>query len=249
MKGTKELQELLNSFGYDAGNPDDNYGKRTTAAVKAFQTRNGLHVDGLAGPLTWKALLGNPKPAFDGPAPDRSIQVAPPVATIVRGPLTWPRQVDVARVFGAPGNPKCTAGTVKLPIAFRLAWDLDTKVNSFRCHELVAASMTRIFNRAVDHYGESAYRRLRLDLFGGCYNLRQMRGGSAWSMHSFGIAVDLDPERNALKSGRVATASAPAATFARPEYVPFWEIVESEGAISLGRERDFDWMHFQFARL
>ena len=29
----------------------------------------------------------------------------------------------------------------------------------------------------------------------------------------------------------------------------FWEIVESEGWTSLGRARDFDWMHFQAPRL
>ena len=70
-----------------------------------------------------------------------------------------------------------------------------------------------------------------------------MRGAKTWSMHAYGIAVDLDPERNQLKWGRDK------AVFARPEYVPFWNIVESEGATSLGRARNYDWMHFQFANL
>ena len=33
------------------------------------------------------------------------------------------------------------------------------------------------------------------------------------------------------------------------EYAAFWQFVEAEGAVSLGRARDYDWMHFQFATL
>ena len=70
-----------------------------------------------------------------------------------------------------------------------------------------------------------------------------MRGGSSWSMHSWGIAVDIDPDRNQLNMNRKE------ATLAKPVYDKFWQFVYDEGAISLGIERDYDWMHFQFARL
>jgi hypothetical protein len=36
--------------------PDGKFGRRTEAAVKAFQRSNGLVADGRAGPRTWKAL-------------------------------------------------------------------------------------------------------------------------------------------------------------------------------------------------
>lgn len=55
----KELQELLNAAGYDCGNADGIYGKKTVAAVKALQSDHGLTVDGIAGPETI-ALLKNP---------------------------------------------------------------------------------------------------------------------------------------------------------------------------------------------
>jgi hypothetical protein len=80
-------------------------------------------------------------------------------------------------------------------------------------------------------------------LFGGCLNVRRMRGGSAWSMHSWGIAFDFDPDRNQLRWGRDRAA------FAKPEYNKWFELWEEEGAVSLGRVRNFDWMHVQFARL
>lgn len=155
----------------------------------------------------------------------------------------WPRQADVRAFFGEPGSTQATAGMVDLPFKMRIAWDISQTITRFRCHAKVEKPLERIFAATLAHYGQAKIRELRLDLFGGCYNLRQMRGGSAWSMHSWGIAVDLDPERNQLKWGRDRAA------FARPDYVKFWEIVEAEGAVSLGRAKNYDWMHLQFARV
>jgi len=71
-----------------------------------------------------------------------------------------------------------------------------------------------------------------------------MRGSSTkWSIHSWGAAIDLDPNKNALKM------TDKEATFAKPDYRDFWKIVESEGWVSLGRARNYDWMHFQAANL
>lgn len=157
--------------------------------------------------------------------------------------MNWPTQGQVRTVFGEPGGPACTAGMVELAYPMRVAWDTKTAIRRFRCHTLVEKPLERIFAATLAHYGQAEITRLGLDLFGGCYNFRPMRGGKAWSMHSWGIAVDLDPARNQLRWGRDR------AVFARPEYEPFWRIVEGEGAVSLGRARDMDWMHLQFARL
>jgi hypothetical protein len=125
----------------------------------------------------------------------------------------------------------------------RIAWNLRQKVNSTLCHEQVADSAARVFNRVLDHYGEVKIVDLHLDLFGGCYNKRPIRGGSRWSLHSWGIAFDFDPSRNRLRWGRDRAA------FAKPEYKAWWQIWEEEGWLSLGRERNFDWMHVQTAKL
>ncbi len=70
-----------------------------------------------------------------------------------------------------------------------------------------------------------------------------MRGGQSYSMHSWGIAIDFDPERNQLKWGR------PRARLSHSDAAPFWDAWEAEGWVSLGRARNFDWMHVQAARL
>lgn len=53
----KDVQALLNNvWGYDCGNVDGIFGKKTLAAVKAFQQDNGLTPDGIVGLNTWAVL-------------------------------------------------------------------------------------------------------------------------------------------------------------------------------------------------
>ena len=50
------LQGFLICKGYDTGGFDGIFGARTTSSVRAFQSRNGLVVDGIAGKKTFWAL-------------------------------------------------------------------------------------------------------------------------------------------------------------------------------------------------
>ena len=52
----RTLQTKLNNWGYDAGTVDGIFGSNTLAAVKRFQQRNGLAVDGIVGAKTADAL-------------------------------------------------------------------------------------------------------------------------------------------------------------------------------------------------
>ena len=52
----KQIQTKLKRWGYYNGNVDGIYGSQTLAAVKSFQRKNGLTVDGIAGPKTLKAM-------------------------------------------------------------------------------------------------------------------------------------------------------------------------------------------------
>ena len=52
----KEIQTKLKNWGYYSGAIDGVYGSRTEAAVRHFQEKNGLSVDGKAGPKTLAAL-------------------------------------------------------------------------------------------------------------------------------------------------------------------------------------------------
>ena len=52
----KQIQTKLKRWGYYSGNVDGIYGSQTQAAVRWFQSKNGLTVDGIAGPNTLKAM-------------------------------------------------------------------------------------------------------------------------------------------------------------------------------------------------
>lgn len=130
---------------------------------------------------------------------------------------------------------------INLPYPMRLAWDTDTTVSTIMCHKLIADRLTSVFNELMVEYGYNKIKELGIDLFGGCFNYRRMRNGSAWSMHAWGIAIDLDPARNTLKE------TSKTARFARPEYKPMINIFYKHGFISLGIEKNRDWMHFESA--
>ncbi len=51
-----KIQQRLLSWGYYKGDVDGIYGSATVAAVKKFQQKNGLRVDGIAGAETLSAL-------------------------------------------------------------------------------------------------------------------------------------------------------------------------------------------------
>lgn len=51
------LQELLIYRNFSPGPVDGDFGPKTEAAVRAFQTNRGLEVDGLVGKFTWEELL------------------------------------------------------------------------------------------------------------------------------------------------------------------------------------------------
>lgn len=194
-------------------------------------------IDGLWGPQTDYAVdaLATIHRTGKPPAPWRD------QASLETNPNGWPREAELAQALGAPTR-KPPLVVVPCPWPLALAWDLNTCPTGIGCHERVADSLARVLDKVHDHYGPERLRALGLHRYGGCYNKRRKRGGTAWSTHAWGIAIDWDPAHNKLKWGRDR------AHLAAPDYDTWWRLWEEEGWVSLGRTRNFDWMHVQAAK-
>lgn len=211
----KKIQRLLKVHGFDPGPVDGKWGPRTEGAYRDFFTQGKVDLDELEAQATRKQV--------------RRI-----------GGREWPHQREMIAFYGQPGTNLVRA---KFPIAMRIAWAPEKRVRVFTCHQLCKDAFEKIFEEAIRHYGEKEFRRLNLDMYGGCYNKRRIRGGRSWSTHAFGAAMDIWPNRNGM------WVRAPKAPLSRPEYEAWWNIVEAQGAVSLGRTIGRDWCHFQFAKL
>ncbi len=55
----KEVQKRLNNLGYDCGKADGIIGKKTKAAIKAFEKDNDLKADGLLDKTTYDLLMAS----------------------------------------------------------------------------------------------------------------------------------------------------------------------------------------------
>lgn len=234
------LQSRLTAHGFACGPIDGVLGDLTTKAIRAFEASRGLPQNGTADAKVIELLRQTSSaisPRVAAAIPNRDVPAPTPV-----GPVSspFPRQAGVPVFYGAVGTNQTT---IELPYDMAIAWDRGTRVKRMTLHKLVAPSALAVLQAVAALYSAEERRALGLDVFGGSLNVRRMRGGSAYSMHSWGIAIDFDPERNGLST------HAPAARLSHSDARPFWQAWEAAGWLSLGRARDFDWMHVQAARL
>lgn len=92
----RQLQNELNKRGYSL-DQDGIFGKKTRAAVRNYQKKNGLTmVDGIAGDETWGSLLSAPT-AAEQAAQAAAAEAAAPRAEVTAG--TARRLQDLERGY------------------------------------------------------------------------------------------------------------------------------------------------------
>lgn len=154
---------------------DEDYGPKTKEAVRQFQIKNKLKPeDGIVGPITWNAMFG---------------EKIPEITKVIY-------QSQLTSMFGTPRDPApylVVFSLEEFKPHFGAVKDFTGKLWSFRIygHKLMEAPLKQAFKNLVDRgYAKE------LKTFDGCTNVRPKTGGSGWSVHAWGLAVDLNAAEN-----------------------------------------------------
>ncbi len=188
------------------------------AKIQAIQRAVGVIADGIIGSQTLSALM-------KALGIKESVPSLPTVAQVRSN----------KSIYGKAGKVPLKQIVPPYPLYYGGA-----RVKTITVHVLIADKVLTALKKVLDHYGLARIKELGLDQYDGCYNNRNVRGGSSTSMHAYAIALDFLAEKNGFKTKTKDAA------FARPEYAAWWAAWESVGARSFGKANGYDWMHLEF---
>jgi len=173
----KQIQKQLKELGFYDHTVNGQFGIKTHRSVYNFQEKAGLHVDGVVGPITWKAM---------------GLEV--PVPSELKVP---DGRVDLYDTFGDPlesGYWKEYGAFCETPpeMDHCFVYEFAGK-HGFWCNRFLIEKFQKVYV-AIVRVGLTD----EVKTFGGCYNVRKIRGGDKLSTHSWGIAVDLNVAENMM---------------------------------------------------
>lgn len=190
----------------------------TTEKIKDIQSRIGTVVDGVWGPQSAAACRRHLRALMPDPNP-------------------WPsdNEVDLTRFFGKAGD---ESNLVSFEFPFPMYYE-GKRVLRGRCHHKVKDSLLRVLGEIGMRWAGNRGVLEEAEDYGGIYNFRKMRGGSSISRHSWGIAIDLDPDDNGNHVPWPQQADMP---------LEIMEAFAREGWLSAGAFWGRDAMHHQATR-
>jgi hypothetical protein len=145
----------------------------------------------------------------------------------------WPNsdQASLRAFFGEPGT---EANLVEIDVR-GLGMEYEGQsLRIIRAHDLIADSLLAILRTIA-----AGPHRDILAEYAGVYNFRRKRGGTSYSLHAYGAAIDLDPDNNAFRDSWPLRSSMP---------IGVMEAFAAEGVKSAGAAWGFDSMHFEWTQ-
>ncbi len=149
-------------------------------------------------------------------------------------PNPWPesRSLALQRFYGMPGD---ESQLVRIELPYPMFYD-GKRVTSTRVNKRCADSLLRVLTAIRDLIPQHPDIRDEAEDFGGVFNFRRKRGGTSYSLHAYGAAIDLDADDNTFRNSWPMQSDMPL------------EIIEAftrEGWVSGGAFWGYDSMHFQ----
>lgn len=186
--------------------------------IEAIQEKIGAEPDGFWGPQSILACKTYLK-------------------TLMPKPNPWPQsdRASVEAFFGKPGDER---NLVSFDFPFPMFYE-GKKLLKSRCHYLVRDSLLRVLKSLEPLLSTTADGIEAATDYGGIYNFRPKRGGTSMSLHSWGIAIDLDADDNGFRDAWPVKADMP---------FSIMEAFAREGWTAAGAFWGYDAMHFQATR-
>lgn len=186
--------------------------------IMAMQKRIGVLPDGFWGPKSQAAVRKHLRALMPSPNP-------------------WPAsdQASLRKFYGKPGD---ESQLVKMRFPFPVFYD-GQLVKETRVHHKCAESLLRVLKAIGKKYFADRGIMEEAEDYGGVFNFRLKRGGSTYSLHAFGAAIDLDADDNSFRDTWPLQADMP---------LEIMEEFAREGWVSAGAFWGYDAMHFQATR-
>lgn len=219
----EQLENLFSSISLNTYTPSLAY------FVMLFQAKYTLKVDGIVGVRTWDMIRSVYNPMNEQV---RSILVGDKIDP----QFLLPRNLPPYEFLYTGGM-----SVYELPYPMRLAWSKKTKIARTTMANVMAPHLCAALRDVLKYYGMDRIVELGLDLFGGVFNDRNMKGGTRKSSHAYAGAIDMHPEGNAW------LVKPKDALFSKPEYYQFCKIMQKYGFRTLeGDQMHYQWISEEF---
>lgn len=159
------------------------------------------------------------------------------LTSLMPSPYPWPNS-NRSSLEAFYGNPGDESNLVEFTFPYPTFYD-GRRVTKGRCHFKVKDSLHRVLSQIGSLYSNRKDVMEEAEDYGGIYNFRPKRGASSLSLHSWGIAIDLDADDNTFRDHWPMKADMP---------LEIMECFAREGWIAAGAFWGYDAMHFQAAR-
>lgn len=182
-----------------------------------------------------QARIGTTVDGFWGPKSIAACQKY--VRSFMPAVSPWPNTnpESLRAFYGEPGD-ESNLVTITFPFPMFYGGKV---VKTTRVHKKVAASLLRVLTAIGSKWSGNRDVMEEAEDYGGVFNFRPKRGGTSWSLHAWGAAIDMDADDNTFKDSWPVKAD-----------MNLDVIVEfaKEGWLSAAVFWGYDAMHFQATR-